>query len=581
MSTVDSMQGIDWEHISRDDFERLVEALIVRKYQADEDLTAHAVDGRGGDGGVDIDVRRGEDTVHVYQLKHFADGMPSNNRGRRQQVKSSFEEAAKIPTMKEWTLVLPANLTPSERKVVSALRGSRDIRIHVMGRAELDIEFAKYPELLAWATRRPLIEALRDAGHEQAALADPNDLIERVRKLGALSDSVDPDWGTRFSYHGDNIATTEIYAKHANAAKNSPLGLSLVTAFGPDQQGLRQSFERALDYGSLTPVTLPADVVRDLKFTGPNLLPTDLALKELQLVSANSARSIPSEVRIVTESGSVRSSLQGTVTASALGRMGLTFEAKFLDVLTLRFQVPDAEGKRLPGRLDVKVESPGKPASSALKVFRFLDLLVSGESMEIVSGGHTLFRTGKFDPDDDERMTKPGLMQLTEDLAYLEHEFDLTFAMPEELTNRERVYIRMARLLAEGKVVNFYDAATLTGTVTRQSEDPNIDEELRRMVAGPHRLFALLPKFQMEVLGQRFELGTMQVFHPSVEIDDAEEKGRLIFSGEPNVPIESRPVDGSSLMVTIQERGDPNRTWEATPYAIPGFDEADGSVSDS
>lgn len=93
-------------------------------------MVALAIDGRGGDGGIDIDVRvegTGQLT-EILQLKWFPEGFSKLFSPRKEQIKKSFERAmAHNPDV--WTLVVPANLTTNERKSVLALRKDRNVLI--------------------------------------------------------------------------------------------------------------------------------------------------------------------------------------------------------------------------------------------------------------------------------------------------------------------------------------------------------------------------------------------------------------------------------------------------------------------
>lgn len=56
-STVDARRSAKrLDHIDEKDFNDIVEALLVREYTR-EGLEAHALSGRGGDDGIDVEVR--------------------------------------------------------------------------------------------------------------------------------------------------------------------------------------------------------------------------------------------------------------------------------------------------------------------------------------------------------------------------------------------------------------------------------------------------------------------------------------------------------------------------------------------
>ncbi|MFE9217478.1 hypothetical protein ACFYN3_14170 [Streptomyces lavendulae] len=82
--------AIDWDHLTQPRFDRIVEALVHRLYAVDAEV--EVMNGRGGDGGIDIKVTV-DGRVWIYQLKYFPDGFPGSYQGRRAGIKRSFRKA--------------------------------------------------------------------------------------------------------------------------------------------------------------------------------------------------------------------------------------------------------------------------------------------------------------------------------------------------------------------------------------------------------------------------------------------------------------------------------------------------------
>ncbi|MGA0568622.1 hypothetical protein ACO2Q7_14930 [Rathayibacter sp. KR2-224] len=187
----------DWSTCSRDDFERLVEALLVREAEAEPGLCARAIDGRGGDGGIDVDVRvkKTAELIRIFQLKHFPEGFSGGHRKSRwPQIKNSFNEAMKL-NPRTWTLVIPGNGTVQERKSVSALKGTHNVIVRFMGRAELDGLLAKHPDLHDMFTRDAARSALAIVRREQAVPATATDVAAEVRRATAPGERPEPVLG--------------------------------------------------------------------------------------------------------------------------------------------------------------------------------------------------------------------------------------------------------------------------------------------------------------------------------------------------------------------------------------------------
>ncbi|MEU6346836.1 hypothetical protein ABZ883_38495 [Streptomyces sp. NPDC046977] len=177
--------AIEWDRIGQPVFDRIVEALVHRLY--DQTAQVRAVNGRGGDGGIDIEVRSGS-RLRIYQLKYYVDGFPTSIKGRRASIKRSFARAmAHHPY--EWVLVVPCTLSPGERAFVEELAAGRGVETRVMDRAELDDRMAAHSDLEASFTRDPLLEAAKIYGQEKAFLmGGDRDLGERVTALGTVVD---------------------------------------------------------------------------------------------------------------------------------------------------------------------------------------------------------------------------------------------------------------------------------------------------------------------------------------------------------------------------------------------------------
>ncbi|MFJ2478041.1 hypothetical protein ACIOWI_34605 [Streptomyces sp. NPDC087659] len=73
--------AVEWERVGQPGFDRIVEALAHRMYDAS--ARVEVVNGRGGDDGIDIKVTSGS-RVRIFQLKYYLDGFPTASfKGRR------------------------------------------------------------------------------------------------------------------------------------------------------------------------------------------------------------------------------------------------------------------------------------------------------------------------------------------------------------------------------------------------------------------------------------------------------------------------------------------------------------------
>lgn len=260
----------------------------------------------------------------------------------------------------------------------------------------------------------------------------------------------------------------------------------------------------------------------------------------------------------------------------------MTFSSEFLDGLTLKFRVPDPAGKSKQGELDVSVHVQHTSASNALRVLRFVDLLAAGESMQMVVSGLQVFKNGAFKPHAGAHRSDEAYLEVADDRSYLEREFGLTFLMPEFITPSERAQFRTTRMLADGKCVILFGADQMTASVTLLPDPPaDVVAAWDAMLSGaPYQHMSTVGPWQIEVMGQTIELGTLQLWHPTVALDEADIARRALKDGVENVPIVVRPTDGTGFRALVVERGNDSRTFAPERLGLFGLPEPDGFPDD-
>ncbi|MGA5277880.1 hypothetical protein ACPCKL_29630 [Streptomyces cellulosae] len=245
--------AVEWDRVGQPGFDRIVEALVHRVY----DATAHVevVNGRGGDDGIDIKVTHGS-RVRIFQLKYYPDGFPTTAyKGRRKSIRQSFTRAVHHRPW-EWILVVPCTLTTAEREFVTSLAAGQTVRVGVWDRAKLDGLLATHADLEASFTRNQLFEAAKVYGQERALLMDGvRDVSARVTALGRQADGLDDHWTVDFARQGKTVVHT-LRAKHPRAHEVSPVEITL-TGNGPLTPDLAQAVRRSLGFGLPEEVVLP------------------------------------------------------------------------------------------------------------------------------------------------------------------------------------------------------------------------------------------------------------------------------------------------------------------------------------
>ena len=142
---------IRWEDLGHEKYEEMVSVLLSRLY-----LNARRIDGKGGDGGRDVQIADARDgsIIHAFELKSFTRRV---DRSRRPQIERSLERVAELNPAK-WTLVVPIDPNPAELKWFDGLRGKYGFAAGFrVGRRGLDEKMAACPEI-----QRYFLEGAKD-----------------------------------------------------------------------------------------------------------------------------------------------------------------------------------------------------------------------------------------------------------------------------------------------------------------------------------------------------------------------------------------------------------------------------------
>ncbi|MCG2623033.1 hypothetical protein LVY72_14110 [Arthrobacter sp. I2-34] len=516
--------SINWKHISEEDFNRVVEALLLRMYHRPPESTAAALDGRGGDGGIDVAVYDETGKIkHIFQLKHFPEGFSGGFRDtRRRQIKESFDAAWTNHAPPVWTLVVPCNPTDKESIYVSGLGKGKEVTPAIWGERLLDIHLARREnrDILDAATRNPLLDALKFIGQENAALAGAGDLSTRLSNLHGLAAGRSLYWDTDFHVSRDGV--TEAYrAKHPRAGELEPLGFKFAVkknAFGVED------IQRVLDYGVRRRVTIPGAAVEGFKTVGPEWFQHEGTVDRIEI---SPAHPLPADQRIsvtlefLDEDGFTRASHQGMMHAKSDGGRGVAFVARFYGILELDAEIPYALSA--PGNFGLNMEFANARVTDAQGVLRLLRDFDSGSVIQVLFEDKKLL---KGFTNGGAQLMDPATELLVEDLAVLEDKMNATFRFPVSLTNRQRVMIRVARLLAEGQATWMPPETSLTGIL---SGEPYAG--LNTLLSGSCAITMPIPAFPVEIQGSRFNLGPAVLYHPHTAVRDVDDLKKAFRKG--------------------------------------------------
>lgn len=238
---------------------------------------AQRLDGRGGDGGRDVQLRE-DGRLDLFELKSFT-GRLGKEQGRRRQVENSLKTAAGL-SPDSWTLVVPIDPTPDELAWFDKLKSQYPFPLSWRGRTWLDQQMASHPAIPRYYLEggdSEAIRVLRELGREQAALAcGIPDAMERFQVLRQRLDEVSPHYRLDVSIVGDTI-TVLVRPRYRDAERDHPILINAGFAF-PDTPTGREAAEqlqRAFDYGD--EVVIEPEHVRDLRIDMPGQPTQDLS----------------------------------------------------------------------------------------------------------------------------------------------------------------------------------------------------------------------------------------------------------------------------------------------------------------
>jgi len=556
---------IDWRLTTEADFNRIVDALIVKEFMSQDRVEAASIEGRGGDEGIDIGVWRDGVLATIFQLKHFPEGFSGyHGKTRKSQIRKSFARAIDAhPEISEWVLVVPSKASLNERKFVTALGGDASRRTRILGATELDLLLGKHPEINSWATHEPLLEALKeiDIGRH---LSNMSDFASASQDLSHRADRFSPYWGIEVTTNATSQALS-LFAKRPDAHMKEPISLAFTAAFRPEHSSLRTQFESAMRFGLTERIDLPPEAIQDFRLAGPEWLrgaaegPGSLSLRPSKLKD-----NLVVELRALDEHDRVVAALSGKTVALASGADGATVITRFQDALSIEWIV-DSLTREVTLNLALKLE--GVHACDARRVLTFVKLMRGANKLSLLSRDQVVLSVdGSEEFRNAGELLSPLVVSLVEDLAFLEERLPVIFEVPQEASAEDHVRARFARMMLEGKVAVFPGVKGLTFTLSGEALDTIT--ELAQATGRQLRLDQ--PNFPFLLLGRTIDLGTIGIWHPSMAVSNPREVIDAIDAGHgKGFQIEINPTDETGFRAFSADLVDPAAPIVPEAWAIP------------
>ncbi|UOQ89211.1 hypothetical protein MUN74_18440 [Agromyces endophyticus] len=557
---------VDVLKLDRDEFEKLVELLILRMYQRNHpELVATPVDGRGGDGGIDIDVRvkKTNQLVKIYQLKHFPEGFSGAwGKSRKPQIKKSFNAAMKEePPV--WALVIPRNISVSERKWVTTISNTHKVRIEYIGETALNSMLTDDPDVADRIERNAHREALKVVARDSAALADSHALMDEVRRLSEKANARSAFWGMNFSVDGGAIMET-IYARRPDAPDHEPLAINFEADF-TDRQELRADWQRMLAYGSFTPVVLPADVIKKFQKVGPDWFASSSDGGILEVHATRSDRSDPTRIRVRPRTPGPARSISGTTIWSTAGTDGGIVRMTLTGGLTMTWTLSFA----LEGDITVNIDfaPPGNGITDVRNAIAFLEAFNDAGQIAMEIGGHKI----------DMTISRPGgieisqfVKELLDDLAVIERETGARFSFPSSLEDsHERIWARVLRAVLEGRCMLMPGVSGLNFTL-----EGTLSEGMENLLTSGGAILASQADYEHELFGETVVIGELFAYMPAAHVPDSAAHLAALKAGVGRGRrIDIEPIENAGIRVYRPRPDNPDSAIELEPWGIEGLKE--------
>ncbi|MEV7282983.1 hypothetical protein AB0O01_00165 [Streptomyces sp. NPDC093252] len=557
--------AVEWERVGQLGFDRIVEAVVHRVYEAS--ARVEVVNGRGGDDGIDIKVIDGS-RVRVFQLKYYPDGFPTGSfKGRRKSIRESFARAMRQGPQ-EWVLVVPCVLTAAERDFVLSLRAGQAVQVEVWDRAKLDDLLSVHADVEASFTRDQLLEAARVYGQERALLMDGiGDVSARVKALGGQVDRLDDHWTVDFAREGDMVVHM-LRGKHPRAHEVSPIVITL-TGIGPLAPEQAEAVRRSLGYGLDERVVLPRGAVEKMTVTGPWFLAREHQDVEVRWHPAQATLPAGMDAELVfLDAERVTASYPGTLKHLGRGSAGRSVR---MELAGGRLQLLQPDNPKVAASMKFTFSLEGLEPAAALRVLHIHRRIAAGGAFEVRTGEGAV-GGGEVPPSPEAVRREAAQLQLyLEDLEVVQRHCEQYFALPDECTPEERIFLRIARLLVDGHCV--VSPFLPRARITLNGRDSPV---VRALLSGePHPVRLPCGAFTVPFAGRRLELGPVLVFHPraTAEPDSGGKALAALGAGRGDGAVVSiRPTDGQRFRLLLQ-RSVTGPEATPVPLELPGFPE--------
>ena len=516
--------SIRWEDLGRQKFEDMVSVLLSRLH-----LDSQRIDGKGGDGGRDVQiVHAGDDLIaDAFELKSFTGRM---GPGQRKQVKNSLDRAAGLGPAR-WTLVVPIDPTPRELDWFHRMGENYGFPREWRGKTWLDEKMALFPDI-----RRYYVEGAKDEVYrlllelreEQARVTDVHDAMGRLRTLYERLNEIDPHYiyGLAIGNEAANIWPSDVvfsvrrgdvrvdaYAKYRGAVEDRPVFIRVMVTVSPEDlpvlEPLGYGLETTIPHRMISSITIDLPSGLGGNFSGGefNIVPADTELDDpiilsLRLMAEDRVvASYPVQLKEQT-SGPRGSVFTGTDSTGWL-TMRLTVNVVDEDV--------EAEFRVIP--------QSGMP-NALVSLFQWLDAFQPARYLNIRWPEGFEVHSEISRP----LWTEGSPVRFVEALAYLQKHAGVYSDFPLSLSEEHAQEIVTIAALMRGETID----------LTWRALNLNLGQlgqEVKELADGGAQAVLIYEDISVELEGVKIPIGRVRTYIPSARLADPESVKRDSASG--------------------------------------------------
>lgn len=436
---------VHWETVDETTCEAMLKVLIKRLHP-----TVEAIDGSGGDGGIDL-LMRTENGLVIYQIKSFTGRLSGN---RRDKVGRSLGRASQHGPI-EWHLVVPIDPTPGERNWFKNLTEPYPFTCDWDGRTWVDSEMAQRPEIADYylhGSEERVLAMLREIGAEHPAL-DHGVAAASVARVGEIVgrlNTLDPHYKFRVTVEPDGAVGWAAFARYPGAEEDRPAATAQLSfPDTPDGAQARGRVEELFDYG--TPCVVPPEYVAGVSVHVPVGLERTFTGGSLALSASMPEPQQPIEaaLRAVDAHGAILAQLPLEETETTAGHRGVRLLLRDKSAaLTVEVRLDASDGS---GGMTVRYDHPDEFSPlDLLPAAKFSGAIARADHLALVVNGETIGR-GSYDMDAFFGEGDTEYVRFTEHLAHLQTATGVFFSIRGEVTAEDARDVVLASRLLHGE----------------------------------------------------------------------------------------------------------------------------------